>query len=265
MDYIRGSEWRRWDLHIHTPFTRKNDCFTGSSDSPKTEEEKVNDKWEKYFTSILDYVGDMDDPLKAIYAIGITDYFSIENYKKVIKNPDILAKIPLILPNIELRILPAATEAPINMHMVFDPELPTDAIENRFLSNLKFKHNNTPYSAVKSSLIQLGKAIDSAIKDDYTAERKAQEQYVVNLSDLQELFNNDKELRDNALIFISNKTNDGASGFGNDSIEADTSDLISLRDELYKFADAMFSATPGDIEYFLGKKERNSPDNIKKR
>jgi hypothetical protein len=30
----RGSEWRRWDLHVHTPGTKKEDNFThnGSND-----------------------------------------------------------------------------------------------------------------------------------------------------------------------------------------------------------------------------------------
>ena len=29
---LRGSEWRRWDLHIHTPDTKKNDCYSGSNE-----------------------------------------------------------------------------------------------------------------------------------------------------------------------------------------------------------------------------------------
>lgn len=264
-DFQRGSEWRRWDLHIHTPFTRKNDCFTGCSDSSKSEEEKTSEKWANFFTSILDYIGNMDDPLKAIYAIGITDYFSIENYKMVIANKDISAKIPLILPNIELRILPAATETPINLHVIFDPALSTDIIENRFLSNLKFKHNNTPYLATKSSLVQLGKAIDSTITDNFCAEKKALEQYVINLSDLQELFNNDKELREKALIIISNKSTDGASGVGNPSTNTDSSDLTTLREELYKFADAIFSANPNDAQYFIGQKDGVSSDDVKRK
>lgn len=264
-DFQRGSKWRRWDLHIHTPFTRKNDCFTGCTDPSKPEEEKTSEKWGNFFTSILDYIGNMDDPLKAIYAIGITDYFSIENYKMVIANNDISAKIPLILPNIELRILPAATETPINLHVIFDPALSIDIIENRFLSYLKYKHNNTPYSATKSSLVQLGKAIDSTITDDFCAEKKALEQYVVNLSDLQDLFNNDKKLREKALIIISNKSTDGASGVGNPSINTDSSDLTTLREELYKFADAIFSANPNDAKYFIGKKDGVSSDDVKRK
>ena len=142
-EYPRGSEWRRWDLHVHTPFTRKNDEFTIPTDSSKSEKERASEKWDKFFASILNYVGDMSDPKKAVCAIGITDYFSIENYKKVITNEDIVAKIPLILPNIELRTLPTAREVAINLHCIFDPKFSTDAIENRFLSKLEYKYNNT--------------------------------------------------------------------------------------------------------------------------
>ena len=27
--FDRGSEWRRWELHLHTPETQKNDNFQG--------------------------------------------------------------------------------------------------------------------------------------------------------------------------------------------------------------------------------------------
>ena len=70
MEYLRGSEWRRWDLHIHTPFTNKNDQFIGS-----TKEEK----WENFYSDILSYI-DAGDENHKVAVLGITDYFSIENY-----------------------------------------------------------------------------------------------------------------------------------------------------------------------------------------
>lgn len=80
-EFSRGSIWRRWDLHLHTPNTKKEDNFTGS-----TEEEK----WKNFCTSITNYIGDGTDPLRAIAVIGITDYLSIDNYLRV-KNE---AKLP---------------------------------------------------------------------------------------------------------------------------------------------------------------------------
>jgi hypothetical protein len=265
MNYPRGSEWRRWDLHIHTPFTRKNDSFTGATDSSKTPDEKAQIKWDNFFASISSYIGDGSDQTKAIAAIGITDYFSIENYKTVIANDELMALIPLVLPNVELRILPAATKTSINLHCIFNPALSPTVIEDRFLAKLEYKHNNTPYSATRSSLIRLGKALDDSMTDDFTAEKKALEQYVVNLGDLQNLFNNDKVLRENTLIAVSNKSSDGASGIGNPTNDNSTSDLTSLRDEVYKFADAIFTANPKDVLYFAGKKDGSPVEAVKQK
>ncbi len=54
----RGSEWRIWDLHIHTPETAKNNQY-GNAD----------EAWPAFI-----------DKLEALnYAVyGITDYFSIK-------------------------------------------------------------------------------------------------------------------------------------------------------------------------------------------
>jgi hypothetical protein len=61
----RGSEWHKWDLHIHSPLSGLNNQFP-YNESPD---------WEAYI-SVLESLGD-------IPAIGITDYFAIDGYKKV--------------------------------------------------------------------------------------------------------------------------------------------------------------------------------------
>ena len=60
----RGSEWRKWDLHVHTPFSELNNGF-GSD-------------WDTYVTKLFKAAIESD-----VKAIGITDYFSIEGYKKL--------------------------------------------------------------------------------------------------------------------------------------------------------------------------------------
>ena len=47
--FPRGSEWRRWDLHIHTPGTAKNDNFSG---------ENLDEKWDQFYSYIADYIDD---------------------------------------------------------------------------------------------------------------------------------------------------------------------------------------------------------------
>lgn len=57
LNYKRGSEWRRWDLHVHTPQTLKNDQYEGKT---------VDEKWDNFYNTIVDYIGDGTDPLKKI-------------------------------------------------------------------------------------------------------------------------------------------------------------------------------------------------------
>jgi len=64
-NYPRGSEWRKWDLHIHTKGTMKNDQFKSKT---------FGNFCVTLFQKALE---------KEIAAIGITDYFNINNYKKV--------------------------------------------------------------------------------------------------------------------------------------------------------------------------------------
>lgn len=92
-----GAEWRRWDLHLHTKDTYKSDEFTSAD---------FNSFCDTLFKKAL---------AKEISAIGITDYFNINNYKKLLyylaeletnekfgqEERDKIKSI-LIIPNIEL-------------------------------------------------------------------------------------------------------------------------------------------------------------------
>lgn len=71
---MTGSEWKRWELHMHTPNTKKNDGFSG-----KTEFEK----WDKYYECISKYISE-DKVERNIKALAVTDYLSIDNYVKII-------------------------------------------------------------------------------------------------------------------------------------------------------------------------------------
>ena len=39
----RGSEWRRWELHLHTPFTKKADQYIGKT---------TDEKWDNFYTAL---------------------------------------------------------------------------------------------------------------------------------------------------------------------------------------------------------------------
>ena len=152
MEYVGGSEWRRWDLHIHTPQTLKNDNYVGSTS---------DEKWDAFYTAVSNYVGDGSDRNRAIAAVGITDYLSIDNYLKVCADHRLPDTIKLILPNVEMRLTLTAQESPVNIHMIFDPCI-VDALEDRFFGKLSFKYGDTTFSATKSELIRFGKLMDNS-------------------------------------------------------------------------------------------------------
>jgi hypothetical protein len=144
-DYPRGSEWRRWDLHIHTPYSVLNNGF--------------GDDFETYATKVFNRA--IED---GIAVIGVTDYFSIDGYKELaeIQADDRrleamlgadrveLAKEILLLPNIELRLSEFVTvdkdDSRLNMHVLFSDRVPIREIEENFLQRLQFVSYAAPDS-----------------------------------------------------------------------------------------------------------------------
>lgn len=248
MSFERGSEWRRWDLHIHTPETKKNDRFEGDT---------IDEKWDKFYDSINTYISDGSDPRKSVAVIAITDYLSIDNYKKVIADNRLTKSIYLVLPNVEMRVQPIANDTHINIHFIFNPVI-IDEIESRFFSKLFFKCGDTNFSASHSELIRLGKTMDASL-DDEMAYIKGIEQFVPSFDAITKVFSTDHQLRENTIVLVSNSSNDGVSGACNHSnylISGNRdSQLKAFRQSIYKFVDGIFSSTPSNIEYFLGKKE----------
>lgn len=229
----RGSEWRRWELHIHTPQTKKNDNFNGDT---------IEEQWSRFYSDIKDYIGNGENIDKAIAALGVTDYLSIENYLKIKQDGIITNTIPFIFPNVELRVQPSG-KSPINMHILFNPEIDLQ-IDQIFFSKLKFDYNGNEYSATKSDLIRLGKSIDNSF-DDIKAEKEGREHFVIDFKTLKELYKDNKILQDNTLIGVANRSEDGASSLQDDQYKL-------IRNDIYRFSNFIFSSIDRDIKYFLG-------------
>lgn len=155
--YKRGSEWRKWDLHVHTPKTLCSD-FGGDTE----------EVWKKYFE-------ELEGLSEEINVLGINDYLFLDGYKKVLKYKQEggLKKIDLILPVIEFRLKEFVGNEELkrlNYHIIFanDELLNVGQIETHFLSGLRGKANlnedvpkSYTWSGVVSaeSLFDLGKAI----------------------------------------------------------------------------------------------------------
>jgi len=228
MNNPSGSIWRKWDLHIHTPETAKNDQF--STVSP----------WEDYLVKL--------ESMTDIAVLGVTDYFSIDNYIKLKKYQE-LGRIPdkSLIPNIELRILPVTGEnTPINLHVLFNPEIEISTIEREFFRNLKFSYQGSEYACIESDLIALGRAYTSdTTLEEHAAWKAGIDQFNVPFTELKKILKSES-LIGHYLICVSNRSSDGNSGIQHSS-------LAATRQEIYRFSHIIFSSNPNDVQYFLGK------------
>jgi len=105
--FSKGSEWRKWDLHIHTP-------------SSIIQQYGGEAKWEEFISALEHLPSD-------VKVIGINDYYFIDGYEKVMqyRKQGRLANIEKIFPILEFRIDTFGsgsenTLQKINLHIVFN-------------------------------------------------------------------------------------------------------------------------------------------------
>lgn len=129
--YPRGSEWGKWDLHVHTPASIIN-SFGGDHD----------EAWEKYIT-------DLEALPPEFKVLGINDYWFLDGYERLLKEKEEngrLLNIDLLLPVIEFRIdqltgIDFSKNNNIDMHVIFSNELSTECIRAQFLNRLSADFN----------------------------------------------------------------------------------------------------------------------------
>lgn len=235
----RGSEWHRWDIHLHTPQTRKNDQYEG-----KTPEEQ----WDNFYHQVNKYL-EQKDGSGDIVGVGITDYCSIENYKKVVADGRISKDI-FCFPNVEMRFSIRAERTPVNIHFLFDPKY-INLVEEQFLNGIRFEYHNESYCASKASLIRFArdynkiKESEQALDDDDKAYNFGISKFVPSFESFRRVFHDYPTLRQHTLIGVSNNSGDGASGIKEDQLSA-------VRDSVYRFSDFILSGNPEDRKFFLG-------------
>jgi len=216
---------------MHAPSSALNNQFAGSTPA---------DKWTSYL-SALDNIGDYG-------CLGITDYFSVQGYLKVLeyKKSGGLQNVAMLLPNIELRIVPVTDKnKAINLHVLACPSIANELNDLLFI-NLKFQYRDESYPCTQTGLVALGRAFheDSALAEEI-AYKEGIGQFKVELSDLRSCLNTNARLRRNVLIVVANSSNDGNSGIKDSGLKA-------LRREIYSIADCIFSGNPNDRAHFLG-------------
>ncbi|MFH1655850.1 MAG: TrlF family AAA-like ATPase [Candidatus Omnitrophota bacterium] len=160
----RGSEWRRWDLHIHTP----KSIIQGYGGDNKT-------AWDTFVKKIASLPAD-------IKVIAITDYLFCEGYEHLLTRRNEILNIELIIPNIEFRLNTfSGTEKNSrrhNFHVLFDPSVSIEDIREQFLSCLASGYkiqDNTEWQQTPTprSLAELGKQIKTAAPAGNTVHNKS--------------------------------------------------------------------------------------------
>ena len=136
--FPRGSEWRKWDLQVHTPYSALNNGFGLDFD--------------RYAKTLFERAA-----ADSIAAIGVTDYFSIRGYSElrtlisdsarleslVGSEVAAYARRLLLVPNVELRtsvLIRRAdgSDSRVNFHVIFSDLLDVQVIEEDFLQVLRF-------------------------------------------------------------------------------------------------------------------------------
>lgn len=114
----RGSEWRKWDLHIHSPFTWVNNNY------PSNDKDLIIDK---FINTVTD---------SGLDVIGLTNYFKFDNKDFEIKKRLEKKGICTFL-NLEVRLSNINKDGQmIDYHIIFDNQLDDSIIKN-FLASSK--------------------------------------------------------------------------------------------------------------------------------
>lgn len=170
MNSAFGSEWHKWDLHVHTPYSVLNNQFHLRPENTNDFDEYVT----KLFSSAVE---------KGVCAIGITDYFSIEGYTRIRKdylgNPEAMKRLfpdedlrnrvhsIAVFPNVELRATniisvkrgDARVDDFLDYHVIFSDQIDPEIIERNFLNALTFATGNPDekLSLNRNNIIAYGK------------------------------------------------------------------------------------------------------------
>lgn len=227
----RGSEWRRWEPHIHAPGTILNNQFGGS------------DPWDPYLKSI-------ETLTPAIEAIAVTDYYVTESYEEFVKHKanGRLPGVRLIFPNIEVRLDVAAKSGFVNLHLLVSPEDNDHLAQvRRILTRLQFQAFNDRFDCTRDELIRLGRRANPELKEDLAALEHGATQFKVSFDQLRKVFGESEWAKKNILIAVAGGENDGTSGVRQ---AADT----TTRQEIEKFAHIIFSSSPAQREFWLGRR-----------
>lgn len=173
---LRGSTWKKWDLHVHTPESLVHN-YSGEKEAA----------WEAF-------LADLEALPKEFKVLGINDYLFVDGYERTLraKQKGRLANIDLLLPVVELRLdkfggvleqgpngyLPSSWSR-INLHVIFDQVEP-DLIRHQFMPALSRRYTLVPGATAqwggvltRENLIALGEAVISSMPEAHRAQARS--------------------------------------------------------------------------------------------
>ena len=263
----KGSVWRKWDLHVHTP----------SSALAHT----LGTSWDIYVERLIDAA-----TTHQMAAIATADYFTIEGYKKLLEyynqathtiSVNSKSANLYIIPGVELRLnIFNSDEDAINLHIFFDPECcSSEFITQNFLEALKVVYRGSEALLKQQNLLAIGKSItdnttvdlgqsfsacDEATKAGYI--KKALGAITLNYSNIEDALKSIDEIFEKQnlppkayLIAVVGKGHGGINALKwfEDNKNFSRSGLV--RENLTHQADVIFSNDQNDRNFYLGRRE----------
>ncbi|CAM5408861.1 AAA family ATPase [Alcaligenes phenolicus] len=169
----RGSTWKKWDLHVHTPESITHN-YPGEKEAA----------WQSF-------LADLEALPPEFKVLGINDYLFVDGYERVLRERrnGRLANIDLVLPVIELRmdkfggILEMGADksyssspwSRINLHVIFDAIEPA-LIREQFMPAISRRYSLVPGVSehwggiiTRENLIALGEAVIASMPDSARA------------------------------------------------------------------------------------------------
>lgn len=254
-NFPRGSEWRKWDLHVHTPGTKLNNKYK-FSDLDQEERNRANELYEKCKNMLVDiqineqrakeWLFWIDTIHKSgVSVIGVTDYYSLENFFLACNLYNIYKKIERVhenksvafFPNLEFRTNDRMNRDSkkynyVNAHILFTPEITVDKWD-MLKHNLRIRKSTGVEGAYTLADIK-----DSASADGATIPK---DNIVESLK-----FVFGDNYRNSCVLVVSGRKDGISMGENGGGLKTD-----NIFNEYVDMFDGIFSMSAGDIRHWL--------------
>ncbi len=233
--FPKGSEWRKWDYHVHTPASWY-----------------YEDKSADAFQKIADAITASD-----CAAFGINDYLTIDGYLKIrsmVRKP--------VFPVVEFRMTNVLVDKNtgsgpnLNFHLFFSNEDVLVPKIQAFMSALQFDdYHGNKRNLTSTEIIDFGKQVLQGKSDPELLRQAALEKITLDFNTVLNTLR-DKGLKDKCLIILPYDEHGGIDGINPKDDGLHKSGLI-------KSTDIIGSSSQKEREYFLGQSTRYSKEEFK--